>query len=56
MYRHILLPTDGSERSGRTVKAGLNLAKAVGAVVTGLYSVPRFHPLFYENVPIDREK
>src|SRR5215475_13395491 len=47
MYRHILIPTDGSELSRRAVQHGLALAKAVGAKVTALsersfdvYTVP----------------
>jgi len=36
MYRHILIPTDGSELSRRAVQHGLELAKAVGAKVTAL--------------------
>jgi nucleotide-binding universal stress UspA family protein len=48
MYRHILIPTDGSELAQRAVPHGLTLAKAVGAKVTAvtvehtfnLYSVP----------------
>ena len=36
MYTHILLPTDGSELSQRAVRHGIQLAKAVGARVTGL--------------------
>lgn len=39
MYSHILLPTDGSERSTRAIKAGVQLASAVGAKVTGLFVV-----------------
>ena len=31
MFKHILLPTDGSELSERAVAAGVDLAKAVGA-------------------------
>jgi nucleotide-binding universal stress UspA family protein len=34
MYRHILIPTDGSELADRAVTNGLSLAKAVGAKVT----------------------
>jgi nucleotide-binding universal stress UspA family protein len=34
MYRHILIPTDGSELAHRAVVHGLSLAKAVGAKVT----------------------
>ena len=36
MYRHILIPTDGSELAHRAVTHGLSLAKAVGAKVTAL--------------------
>ena len=34
MYRHILIPTDGSELAGHAVTNGLSLAKSVGAKVT----------------------
>lgn len=37
MYKHILLPTDGSDRSIRAVTAGIELAKALNAKVTGLF-------------------
>jgi nucleotide-binding universal stress UspA family protein len=37
MYEHILLPTDGSDRSIRAISAGIKLAKALNAKVTGLY-------------------
>jgi nucleotide-binding universal stress UspA family protein len=36
MYRHILIPTDGSELARSAVQHGLSLAKAVGAKVTAL--------------------
>src|SRR5262245_59918734 len=44
MHTHILIPTDGSELSGKTVEYGVALAKSVGARVTGLtvsYPQPR---------------
>jgi nucleotide-binding universal stress UspA family protein len=34
MYRHILIPTDGSELAERAVTHGLSLAKFLGAKVT----------------------
>jgi nucleotide-binding universal stress UspA family protein len=53
MYKHILLPTDGSPLSERAVKSGIELAKAVGARVTGLFVAPAPTPLVYENmVPV----
>jgi nucleotide-binding universal stress UspA family protein len=36
MYKHILLPTDGSELSKKAIEHGIALAKAVGATVTAL--------------------
>jgi hypothetical protein len=33
MYRHILIPTDGSELAQKAVTHGLSLAKSVGAKV-----------------------
>jgi nucleotide-binding universal stress UspA family protein len=34
MYRHILLPVDGSEPSGRAARRGIELARALAAKVT----------------------
>ena len=34
MYRHILIPTDGSELAEHAVTNGLSLAKSVGAKIT----------------------
>jgi nucleotide-binding universal stress UspA family protein len=36
MFKHILLPTDGSDLSRKAVLYGLQLAKSFGAKVTGL--------------------
>ena len=36
MYKHILLPTDGSELSKAAMKHGIALAKATGAKITAL--------------------
>ncbi|QWG15491.1 universal stress protein [Bradyrhizobium sediminis] len=36
MYKHILLPTDGSDLSKAAVKHGIELAKTIGARVTAL--------------------
>ncbi len=39
MYRHILIPTDGSELAERGVAHGLALAKSVGAKVSIIHVV-----------------
>ncbi len=36
MFKHILIPTDGSEVTGRAIRSGVTLAKALGAKLTGI--------------------
>jgi nucleotide-binding universal stress UspA family protein len=45
MYGNILIPTDGSELSGKAVEHGLALAKRIGAKATALTVFPPFHTL-----------
>src|SRR3954470_23169711 len=47
MYKHILVPTDGSKLSQKAAKAAAELAAAVGARVTGLYVMPEYIPPIY---------
>lgn len=42
MYKRILLPTDGSEASGRAIQAGVEFARDLGADVVGLTVTPPF--------------
>jgi nucleotide-binding universal stress UspA family protein len=42
MYRHILIPTDGSELAERGVAQGLALAKSLGATVSVVFVVEPF--------------
>jgi nucleotide-binding universal stress UspA family protein len=49
MFKHILLPTDGSELSAAAVQNGIRFAKSVGAKVTGLSVMPRQHSFFDET-------
>lgn len=42
MYKHILIPTDGSERSSLAVQHGIELARAVSARVTVVIATPTF--------------
>lgn len=42
MYKHLLIPTDGSELSSRAEAAGLTLARALDAKVTALTVTPPF--------------
>lgn len=47
MYKHILLPTDGSEVSRRAVDQGLELARALDARVYALHVILPFQALSY---------
>lgn len=38
MFKHILIPTDGSAVAAKAVQAGVALAKEMGAKVTGFYA------------------
>lgn len=42
MYKHVLIPTDGSDLSSRAEAAGLTLARALDARVTALTVTPPF--------------
>ena len=43
MYKHILIPTDGSELSKKAVDQGIGLAKALNAKVTAVTVSEPFH-------------
>ena len=56
MYRHILIPTDGSPLSEAAVAQGIALAKSLGAKVTGLTVSAPFHtfaldPMMVSDTP-----
>jgi nucleotide-binding universal stress UspA family protein len=54
MYKHILIPTDGSALSRKAIANGVKLAKSVGARVTGLFAAPPATPVVYKDfVPVD---
>ena len=54
MFKNILIPTDGSALSRKAIKAGVTLARAVGARVTGFYSPESYEILSYgEYFPPD---
>ena len=43
MYKHILIPTDGSELSEQAINYGVDLAKGANAKVTGITVSTPFH-------------
>jgi nucleotide-binding universal stress UspA family protein len=49
MFKHILIPTDGSPLSRRTIAQGVALAKSIGARVTGVFAAPPATPVIYKD-------
>lgn len=47
MFKHILMPTDGSELSQGAIEKGIEFAKCINAKVTGLHVIPPFNALMY---------
>ena len=49
MFKHLLIPTDGSALSESAALKGIDLARALGARVTALHVSPRFHVMTYRT-------
>jgi len=49
VFKHILIPTDGSPASARAAAAGVALAKSLSARVTGLYAAPPATPIVFDR-------
>jgi nucleotide-binding universal stress UspA family protein len=49
MYKHILLPTDGSKLSGKAIKQGIQLAKSLRAKVTAVNAVAAYQQLIMDE-------
>ena len=49
MYKHILLPTDGSKLAAKAVKQGIMLAKALKAKATVINVTPEFQMVIDEG-------
>jgi nucleotide-binding universal stress UspA family protein len=56
MFKHLLLPTDGSELSNDAIEKGIQFAKSVQARVTGVYVMPEFHVLTYRTEMLEDTK
>jgi nucleotide-binding universal stress UspA family protein len=57
MFKHILIPTDGSDLSRKAILYGVQLAKEAGAKVTGLTVAEPYHAANMDTVliPVDVE-
>lgn len=53
MFKNILIPTDGSADSRAAIAAGVELAEALGARVTGFFAAPAATPVLYKGfIPV----
>ncbi len=49
MFKHVLIPTDGSDLSRAAIQKGVQLAKALNARVTGISVVPERQYYLYQT-------
>ena len=47
MFKHILIPTDGSQLSQETVRRAVSFAKEIDARITAFYAKPDFPECFF---------
>jgi nucleotide-binding universal stress UspA family protein len=47
MYKHILVPTDGSALSQKAIRTAALMARAMNGRVTGIYVIPPYTPPVY---------
>src|SRR2546425_1510809 len=52
MFKHILVPTDGSKLAAKGIKVGVRLARALGAKVTGVYVILPYVPPVYGEMGV----
>lgn len=56
MFKHLLLPTDGSQLSEAAIHKGVQFAKSINAKVTGFYVLPEFHLFTYRTEMLEDTK
>ena len=49
MFKHFLIPTDGSPVANKAAKAGIALATRLGAKVTAYYAIDQLQPIYDEG-------
>lgn len=49
MFKHILIPTDGSSLSEIAIQKAVLFAKSINAKVIGLHVVPEYHVFTYQS-------
>lgn len=56
MFKHLLLPIDGSKLSEAAVQKGVQFAKSLQARITGFYVMPEFHIFTYRTEMVEDTK
>lgn len=51
MFKHVLVPTDGSNLSTKAIKQAVKFSQAIGAKITGLHVMPEFMIQGYMEFP-----
>ena len=49
MFKHLLLPTDGSQMSSNAVHEAIQFAKSINASVTGIYVMPEYQTFTFQT-------
>ncbi len=52
MFKHILLPTDGSKLSDKAVKQAIRMAKSLGAKLTAIHVTPDYEKYVSERYSV----
>ncbi len=55
MFKHILIPTDGSPVSNKAAKAGIALARRLGAKVTAYCVLEALQPIYAEGYALSQK-
>ena len=56
MFKHLLVPTDGSSLSNDAIEKGIRFASDMQAKVTGIYVMPEFHVMTYRTEMLEDTK
>ena len=55
MFKHILVPTDGSPLSQEAARSAVKLASEIGARITAMHAKQEFHAYYVEGIKIDED-
>ena len=55
MFKHFLIPTDGSPVANKAVKAGIALAIKLGAKVTAYCAIEEMQMIYAEGYVVDQK-